>query len=78
MIHVYIDFFNLNICFVFCRRDKEMIKAHETPEEKRARRLAKKVWLIVNFQHGCVGISVSSSIFYVFFFLQNTQIGENN
>jgi len=29
--------------FVCCRNEKELMKALETPEEKRARRLAKKV-----------------------------------
>ena len=29
----------------FCRKEKELLKSLETPEEKRARRLAKKVFI---------------------------------
>ena len=33
------------ICILAFRKEKELLKALETPEEKRARRLAKKVCL---------------------------------
>ena len=33
------------VFFFFWRKEKELLKALETPEEKRARRLAKKVSL---------------------------------
>lgn len=39
-----------NLLTMLCRTEKEVLKALETPEEKRARRMAKKVnlyWYIV-------------------------------
>jgi len=61
------------LCHVFCdRKEKELMKALETPEEKRARRLAKKV-LFCHIFNLIVHIFISLCGLYVNFVKHFTQ-----